>query len=271
MNYGFLRVKAAELITLSVPQFQDERNIKHLYTTRLGGVSEGAFYSLNLRFNAGDADENVIRNFEIALNALNSTPEKTVCTKQVHEADVLLVDERFTGRGILKKHDYEADALITQERDLTLAGFYADCPVALFYDKRKQAIGVAHAGWRGTAKRILSKTIKTMEEKFSSDPEDIIVAIGPSIGSCCFETDRDVPDALISSYGACISSFVEKKQNKYHINLREINAVDLLQASVLPQHITLATDCTSCENELFWSHRKTNGNRGVQAALISLV
>ena len=146
--------------------------------------------------------------------------------------------------------------------------FSADCNVILLHDPVRRAVGAAHAGWRGTAAGIVGKTVRAMQDAFGCDPAHIRAAIGPAIGPCCFETDNDVPAALREVLGVEAEPFMTWNGQKWHIDLKAVNALWLQKAGV--RHIDLCGDCTYCRPDLYWSHRKTGLRRGEQAALISL-
>ena len=144
--------------------------------------------------------------------------------------------------------------------------FTADCTPILFHDPVTGAVGASHAGWRGTAADIAGKTVRAMVQAFGCRPADIRAAIGPNIGPCCFETDKDVPDALVAAFGSRIWEHIRTQQNKYYVNLKEINALALHRAGV--ENIEISDACTMCEHARFWSHRYTRGDRGSQGAII---
>ena len=165
--------------------------------------------------------------------------------------------------------DYDsADALITDETDIPLVVFSADCNVILLHDPVRRAIGAAHAGWRGTALGIAAKAVRAMADTYGCDPADIRAAVGPAIGQCCFETDGDVPAALRDALGAQVEPFIHWNGRKYHIDLKSVNALWLQNAGV--RSIDICPDCTYCLPDLYWSHRRTGLRRGEQAAVICL-
>lgn len=255
MKYGALEFLTAEGI--SVP---------HCFTTRFGGVSTGYLESLNIGIHRGDEWENVLKNYQILGDALGFEPEKLVLSHQTHTDTVLRVGQNETGAGLYGPELPECDALITNEPGVGLAIFTADCTPILLYDPVTGAVGAAHAGWRGTAAAIAAKTAAAMTREFGSDPADLRAAIGPNIGFCCFETDADVPDAMIAAFGEEAEPFIRANGDKYYVNLKEINALALRQAGV--RHIDISTDCTVCQSHRFWSHRVTKGLRGSQGAII---
>jgi len=136
----------------------------------------------------------------------------------------------------------------------------------LLHDPVTGAVGAVHAGWRGTAKDIAAKAVDAMVKHFGSRPEDIRAAIGPNIGPCCFQTDGDVPQAMLHTFGKAALESIRAVGHKYYVNLKELNALSLQRAGVRDIHISPL--CTACRQDLFWSHRVTGDQRGSQGALI---
>lgn len=237
----------------------------HCFTTRLGGVSQGYLDSLNLGMNRGDVPENVVENYRILGNVLGFDPHALVLTNQVH-GDVVRRVTRADHRGLDHRDYPECDGLITNEPGTALAIFTADCTPILLHDSRSGAIGACHAGWRGTAADIAGKTVRAMCAEFGCDPADIHAAIGPNLGTCCFETDADVPNAMLAAFGEAVSAFIRPEKEKFYVNLKEINAYALARAGV--QHIEISPECTMCNPHRYWSHRYTRGIRGSQGAII---
>jgi YfiH family protein len=237
----------------------------HAFTTRLGGVSTGMFASLNIGLHYGDTAENVTKNLQILADAIGFDPKKLICTRQTH-SDIVRVVTGADYLGI-DHHDYpECDALVTAEPGVALKVFTADCTPILLCDPVTGAVGAAHAGWRGTAADIAGKTVRAMVENFGAKPENIRAAIGPNIGFCCFETDADVPNAMLEALGERAKEHIRFQNGKYYANLKAINGEFLRRAGV--QHIEISDACTKCENTRFWSHRITGKNRGSQGAII---
>ncbi len=238
----------------------------HGFTTRLGGVSQGYLSSLNLGTHRGDKWENVEENYRRLARALDFLPEKAVLTHQTHTDTVLQVDSRHWGAGLYAPALPECDALITNEPGTALVVFTADCTPILLHDPVTGAVGAAHAGWRGTAKGIGEKTVRAMVAAYGCEPENIRAAIGPNIGSCCFQTDADVPEAMVKAYGTAAEEHIRQANEKYYVNLKAINALSLLRAGV--KEIEIATECTACQPDVFWSHRIVGDARGSQGGVI---
>ena len=240
-------------------------SVPHCFTTRYGGVSTGTQASLNLAFGRGDTMENVEANLRILAKALDFDPEKLVLTRQTHSDIVRAVTDADCA-GFCHRDYPECDALVTNTPGVALMVFTADCTPVLLYDPVTGAVGAAHAGWRGTAQDIAGKTLEAMIRNYGCKPENIRAAIGPNIAQCHFETNADVPEALLAAFGPEVERFIEKRGEKYFPDLKAVNAYALERRGV--GHIESSTACTYCESQRFWSHRATNGERGSQGAVI---
>lgn len=243
----------------------DGIGVPHGFTTRCGGVSTGMLESLNLGYHRGDAPENVAQNYHRLATAIGFDPKTVVLTRQIH-SDVVRLVTKADCKGF-DHRDYPAcDGLVTNDPGVALVIFTADCTPILLYDPVTGAVGAAHAGWRGTAANIAGKTVEAMAHHFGCQPEHIHAAIGPNIGPCHFETDADVPEAMLTAFGEEATPYIEKKGEKYYLDLKKINALALKRAGV--NHMDISEDCTYCQHQRFWSHRFTGGQRGSQGAVI---
>lgn len=241
----------------------------HCFSTRYGGVSEGCLSSLNLGIHRGDRRENVLENYRILGNAVGFRPEQTVFTHQTHTANVVRVGKVDRTHGLYSEVIEERDGLITNEPGVALTVFSADCTPILLYDPMQNAVGAVHAGWRGTAAGIVRNAVAAMTREFGTVPKDLRAAIGPCIGPCCFETDRDVPDAMLAALGEAARNAIHDDGNgKFHVDLKRLNALWLRQAGV--ESIDICPACTACDPERFWSHRRVGNDRGSLAAIIML-
>jgi YfiH family protein len=245
-------------------RFEALAGVGHCFSTRVGGVSEGCFASLNL--GAGRGDGAVAENFARLGRAAGFKPETVVRARQAHGAAVALARP-----GVVE----EADGLLTDQPGLTLATFHADCVPLFFYDPVRKAAAVAHAGWRGTLAGIGKAVVAEMRRRFGSRPGDLAAAIGPAIGPCCFEVDpplaetflRDLPEAA----GLVWPGRPGRPGHpaKFFLDLWEINRAALGRAGV--GQVEVARLCTHCREDLFFSHRRTGERRGSMAALIWLL
>ena len=237
----------------------------HCFTTRYGGVSTGNQASMNLAVGREDTMENVEQNIRILCEGVGVDPDKIVMTHQTHSDIVRVVTDK-DGAGLCHRNYPECDGLVTNTPGVSLMVFTADCTPLLFHDPVTGAVGAAHAGWRGTAKAIGPKVVEAMVRSVGCKPENIRAAIGPNIGQCHFETDADVPQAMLAAFGEDVLPYIEKRGEKYHLDLKAINALALNRAGVT--HIDISGECTYCSHDRFWSHRFTQGRRGSQGALI---
>ena len=178
--------------------FSELSGITHGFTTRLGGVSEGCFSSLNLGFTKGDDRASVLRNYQIIGKSMGIDCTRMVMNNQVHSSDVHVAREEEAGDGVIRAQVCRTvDALVTNVKNLPLAVFSADCVPILFTDPVSRVIGAAHAGWKGTVTGIAAKTVHKMVEEFGCLPENIYAAIGPSIGYENYEVSQDVIDEVV--------------------------------------------------------------------------
>ena len=259
------------------PLLQEIRGLRHGFSTRKGGVSKEHLSSLNLGFNLGDEREKVLENFRILGSLFEAKPEDFVLTQQTHSVKVRHVGREDRGKGIFRERDYtDVDALMTDEEGVILSAFSADCVPILFYDKGHRAIASCHSGWRGTHGRILARVIEAMQREFSSKPEEIYIAIGPSICKNCYEVSEDVGEAFLEAFPALreetknVSPIERVSEEKFHIDLWELNRIIALEAFIPPENISISGYCTMERPDLFFSHRYSQGRRGVQGAFISL-
>ena len=240
--------------------------VPHGFTTRYGGVRTGSLASMNIGIHRGDALENVAQNYRILGDAIGFHTEDIVAARQIHSDIIYRATAADRGGCLTEGASPVCDALITNEPGVALNVFTADCTPILYHDPVTGAVGAAHAGWRGTAAGIAAKTVQAMADAYGCDPANIRTAIGPHIGQCCFETDADVPQAMLDALGEDARPFIEKRGDKYYVNLTQINSLFLRRAGIL--HIESCPDCTACQTDRFWSHRRHGGTRGSQGAII---
>ena len=244
--------------------------VRHAFTTRLGGVSSAPCDSLNFFENHGDPLENILENYRLLGEAVGLDMTRAVGNRQVHGDAVKRIVAADAGRIRYRERPYDADGLVTDVPNLPLVAFSADCCTLLLYDPIQRCIGAVPAGWKGPALGVVRRAVETMADAFGSAPADVRAALGPAIGPCCFETDRDVPDAILAGFGAEAERFIERRGEKFHVDLRGVNRAWLLRAGLLPEHVEAHEDCTACRLDRYWSHRKLGARRGGQIAVIAL-
>lgn len=249
------------------------------FTSRRGGVSTYPFESFNVGLHVQDRPEDVIQNRQLLAKAIHMPFEALTFGEQVHGNQVAVVSAEDKGKGRLSRKEaiQDKDSFITNEPNLVLCALYADCVPLYFFDPVKKAVGIAHAGWKGTVSNIASATVKAMNEQFGTKPEDLLGAVGPSIGACCYE----VNDVVVNPFKKKLQDLQaepeimeliiqEQKKGTYLLNLQECNRFFMQKAGILSSRIEVSQLCTSCSNEWFFSYRKEQGKTGRMAAWIAL-
>lgn len=257
---------------LTYNRLSDIDFIRHAFSTKHGGVSKGEWTSMNFAFSRGDNPENVIENYKIFSDAVGFDYNSLVTSSQDHHTYVRPVTKNECGIGIWKEKDMmSVDALITNEPNVTLVTHYADCTPLFFVDTVGKAIGLAHAGWRGTVGKIGEEVIKKMTALYGTNPSNVVVAIGPAISKCCYEVDKDCAENFYNLKDLDNSKFIfPQNDGKYMIDLLETNRQIVMKAGVKEENIVLSDLCTKCNSDLLWSHRATNGHRGTMCAFMCI-
>lgn len=258
---------------LTFPALEETGMVRHAFSTRMGGVSEGPYATMNFSFTRGDNPDAVRENYRRMADALGVKKEQMVLTWQTHTTNVRRVTEEDMGKGVVKDRDYrDVDGLVTDIPGVTLVTFFADCVPLYFLDKKNRAIGLSHSGWRGTVNRMGEKTLKMMEKEFGTKPEDVIACVGPSICQDCYEVGTEVIEEFEKEFHEdCHKNLFYKKENgKYQLNLWEANKIVLLETGVPEQNISVTDICTHCNPELMFSHRRTPDKRGNLCAFLCL-
>ena len=258
---------------LSFPVFRDTGLVTDGFSTRLGGVSEGCFSSLNLSFDRGDDRAAVEENFRRMGEALGVRCEDMVLSQQTHTTNIRIVTDEDRGKGITRERDYtDIDGLITNVPGICLVTTYADCVPLYFLDPVKKVIALSHSGWRGTVGKIGKKTVELMHDNFGSDPADILAAVGPSVCQDCYEVSADVIDRFkeVFDRSAWDELFYEKPDGKYQLDLWKANEKIFLEAGIRKDHIAVTNVCTHCNSGILYSHRAMGDKRGNLCAFLAL-
>jgi polyphenol oxidase len=238
----------------------------HAFCTRQEGVSGEGFSSLNFSTRTGDDPQRVKANWGLLSDAFAIPPGRFLAVNQVHGDCIITIDRPdfeipfrvpFPGEA-----DLSCDAVLTNQPGLAVGIKTADCVPIFLADRAKRLIGAVHAGWRGTALGIAGKAVDTLTERFSSRVEDILVAIGPSIGPCCYRVDDTVLRAMPSS--ARGQSFFRPagEAGRWMMDLPEANRRQLEERGIPRQNIGSSGVCTSCRRDLFFSHRRDGQKTG---------
>lgn len=271
-----LELIEGEVPLLEYPALNNIEGISHCFSTRLGGVSEDIFTSMNLSFVRGDDENKVMENFKRLASAKGWNIEDMVFSDQTHTTNVRVMSSDDRGKGILRARDYaDVDGMVTNEPGLILSTFYADCVPLYFVDPVHKAIGLSHSGWKGTVGRIGRVTIETMSREYGTNPEDLVCAIGPSICQGCYEISYDVAARFMDEFPDNIDEILYEKapvlgERKFQLNLWRACEVVLMDAGVKPDNIHTTDICTCCNPELLFSHRASHGKRGNLGAFLCI-
>jgi len=249
------------------------QNVLHFITTRQGGYSMAPFHTFNLAFHVGDKEENVLRNRTKLAKSLNIPLQSFTISNQVHGTHISIVGQAERGSGATNIFTAlkENDAMITNQENICLLIFVADCVPVLLYDREKKIIGLIHAGWEGTIGLITQKTVSLLQSYWDCRPQDIICAIGPSIGPCCYQVGPEVVDKVRKTFPK--NDYLVQaiaKDGRGYLNLWEANKIQLLDCNIPEKNIEVAGLCTCCHSDIFFSSRKDSGYTGRFAAGIML-
>ena len=258
---------------LTYPALEELSGFVHAFSTRLGGVSEGIYSSMNLSFTRGDDENSVMENYRRLAEAVGFSVENIVTSDQTHTVNVRVITEADRGNGITKPRPYtDVDGMITNVPGLVLATFYADCVPLFFVDPVHKAVGLSHSGWRGTVGKIGKATVEKMAEEFQTDPSELYAAIGPSICQDCYEVSEDVIEQFKEAFEEKYWNelFYEKPDGKYQLNLWEANRRIFLDAGIKEERISMPGICTCCNPLFLYSHRASHGKRGNLGAFLTV-
>ena len=281
MSLGLIYKNAAHIFDevekktpyLEYPLFQETGIVTSAFSTRLGGVSEGYYSSLNLSFDRGDDPARVLENFKRIGASMGVNVEDMVLSKQTHTTNVRVVTAEDKGKGVMRERNYtDVDGMITNVPGICLVTSYADCVPLYFVDPVKKAIGLSHSGWRGTVGKIGKNTVQLMQENFGSKPEDLLAAVGPSVCMDCYEVSEDVIEQFKESFEKKYweDLFYKKENGKYQLNLWKANELIFLESGILPEHMAITNVCTHCNSKILYSHRTMGNNRGNLCAFLAL-
>ena len=241
------------------------------FSTRIGGVSTGETATMNFSTKRADTVDNIRENYRRLSAAAGFAAESLCVSRQVHGTYVHEPQPEEIGRGVFDDYvNVEADALITARRYVPLVKHSADCVPVYLLDTRTPAIGMVHAGWRGTYDCIVEEALQRMAETYGTRPQDCMAAIGPSIGACCFEVGDDVAELFAQRFAGW-ELIGHSPGGRQTVDLWRCNAQQLLRAGVPDANIAVAGLCTACDTDTFYSHRKEQGKTGVMAAVMELL
>ncbi|MEC9487982.1 MAG: peptidoglycan editing factor PgeF [Halanaerobium sp.] len=264
-------VEKGSILVIVNPAWEEIEWLEHCFTTREGGISIGAYTSLNLGLHTDDNPENVRENRARLAGAFSFMPDAFVCAEQIHGNKVAVVTGKDRGRGAMQNEDalQETDGMVTDNASLPLLSFYADCVPVMVIDRNKRAIGIGHAGWKGTLERIGAELVAQFRRAFNSNPEELEAWIGPAIGACCYEVDDRVSKPFQKEFPFFASIYQPTEGERGYLDLKETNRRILLKAGLRETRVTVSKLCTSCQQELFFSYRR-DGRCGRMGALLNI-
>lgn len=244
------------VLTLSFPRLGHPTLVRHAISTRVGGVSRGSYQSMNISYKVSDDPLRVEENRQLLSRSLEMDIHKAVYLTQIHSDKVFKLDSsNLPPKG---EPLGQGDALITNLPKVPIFILVADCLPILFYDQTHKAIGLAHAGWRGTVAQIAVKTLKAMTEAYGTNPADVKIVLGPAIGACCYEVGRDVKEKF-DSFAYAEAVLEQSGKARWKLNIPEANARQLLEAGAAEDHLIRSNLCTINHIDLFYSHRAEAG------------
>jgi YfiH family protein len=242
----------------------ENQGLYHAVFTRHGGISPTPWKSLNFGASVGDDINRVRQNRQTALAILNIKPDSIYDVYQVHSTELVLTDRSLR----LGEPHLKADAIITNKPNITLMMRFADCVPIFLFDPINRVIGLAHAGWIGTVNKIAEKTLLKMKLKFKTNPDDVLAAIGPSIGPDHYIVGNDVIDKVATSFGDKVEQLIIRNNGMSFFNLWEANQIILNEAGV--KKIEVAEICTNCNLGEWYSHRGEHGKTGRFGVVLGL-
>lgn len=250
------------LTILVSPLLAEYKNLTHAFTTRKGGQSSQPLHSFNLGKHWLDEKSRLdaIENRKTLCRIFDLNFENLIVPHQVHSRNIAWITEH--------KDLPETDGAATVSPDFPILLQFADCVPVILFDKVTDAVCVVHAGWRGTAAGIAAYAANMLANVLNSETNNIVAAIGPSIGKCCYPTGLDVKAKLETTVAGNSERFIEWKDDVPHPDLQAFNALQLYEAGVAK--VDVCNRCTSCQSELFYSHRQSGGKTGRQGALAAI-
>lgn len=254
---------------LELGEIYGPRDVVLAFSTRLGGVSQGPFGTLNLGMHVGDESLAVQENRWRFSHALGIKASDWVVGEQVHSNKVVTVTDEHRGKGALAQDTaiWGVDGLVTATPGLWLACFYADCVPMVFWDEKARVVGIAHGGWRGTLANVGGEVVKSMIRNFDCNPCNIHATIGPAIGPCCYGVGEDVAKEF---RGRFLAGVVSQVDGGITLNLKEANRQQLVTSGLIDSQIHVSNLCTACNQRLFFSYRRDKSPTGRMVACVGL-
>ena len=272
MKNNFYKVTAPNGVVFYRNKMLDDIHfINHAFSTRIGGVSTGAYASLNLSKNPRFSEEEKLQNYRLFSEAIGINDAHMVLADQVHDDKIHIATTTDCGKGLVKESDIlNTDGFVTNEPGVALVTFYADCTPVLIVDPVNRAIASVHSGWRGTLLQIAKKAVLKMQDVYGSNPEDLLCVTGPSIKQCHFEVGPEVYEQFYGVFGELAKENTIFKNDKCYIDTDALNRYALTSVGVKEEHIQMCPDCTVCNKDMLYSHRGDKGETGRMCAVIEI-
>jgi len=270
---GMIRHKHHDLVYFSYHLFQPVEALLSAVSSRLGGVSVQPYESLNLALSVGDDPAAVMTNRGQLCEAIGVEVDAMTVAQLVQGIHIEVVTSSSRGLEAAEKAQrfVDTDGLITNLPDVPLFILIADCAALSFYDPVRKVIGLGHAGWRGTVGGIARKMVEAMNAAFDCNPADLLVGISPSIGPCCYQVRDDVVAAFQEAFpDQADAIFVRQPDGSTHLDMWTALTCQMRSSGVREQHIELASICTACNTDLFYSNRAEGGRTGRFTGMIML-
>jgi len=268
VNTGFRHNEEKNVEFLTVPSFDDAGGLIHCFTTRKTGVSKGGFSSLNFSFGREKNKQNILKNFSIIAETLNVPVEDIVLDNYGHTPNVIEVTEEERGKGVYNNESLPTcDGLATKIEKLPLVTMHADCAPIFLYDKEKKAVCVCHAGWRGVVGGIVKNALDIMTKNFGCEAENILAGVGPCIRSCCFEIQEDVERIFKTEFG---DFSVERRDGRIFGDIEIGIALSFYKYGLPAKNLTIAKECTYCDEENYFSYRRQGKSGGAMASVVMI-
>ena len=251
-----------DITNVKVPQWESYEGLLHGFMGRRGGKSIGPYAGLNVSYRVGDDPKVISQNICDMKLAVGIHDGRIITMKQVHGDNIVEVKDKSL------KEAGEADGMVTAEKDIYLGVLTADCLPLLFVAPKQKLVAAVHAGWRGTLAGLAEKTVHFFKTQYDVEADELEVALGPSIGVCCYEVKDDVAGPLMKRWGKLTTPSIVVKKGKSFINLRRLNR-DILRASGVPgNRLFQVGPCTSCAADEFFSYRREHSETGRQISFI---
>jgi YfiH family protein len=251
-----------EITQLKVPQWDKYVGLLHGFIGRRGGKSIGPYAGLNMSYRVSDDPKVVSQNVCDMKLAVGIHDGRIVTMKQVHGDQIVEVKDKTI------KEAGEADGMITTATDIFLGVLTADCVPILFVAPKNKLVAAVHAGWRGTLAGIAEKAVRSFTDQLHVAADEIEVALGPSVGSCCYEVKDDVAGPLLKRWGGIAQASIQKRDGKTFLDLRLLNRAVLAEAGILESNICQIGPCTACSPDDFFSYRRERSETGRQISFI---